>query len=146
MTIKKLSELSKDEVRAVEEYIGDVSNLYMVTIGYSVTFTENYTYLQISDTIPSGARYVLGDNYIPYYLDGQHLSGSLYLSKPSSMRKTNSDGIKMPSELVPYTATGEIAYIIRGATPGKYTYEPVVVWDKSNNTYNLSNEAILNIK
>ena len=117
--------------------------LYRVSITVSGTSTRIWEYLDLSDTIPSGARYVspLYGSYYSYdnnasaYLGleaGQRLRGGVYICD------WDLRGDWDKTECPEYYFSTEVSYLIRGAVKGEFIAEPAIVRNLGTDVYTVS--------
>lgn len=123
--------------------------LYLVTISYSGTTDRNYAYFDLTDCIPSGARYFRGyqeyggsyanSTYWNAYLynsGGQMMNGGLYIYT----------GGRNPLEgRSPVSFSGSISYIIRAAVNGEFIMEETIAQNVSNGVWAKSRRYALTI-
>lgn len=126
--------------------------LYRVDISFSGSSDRAYISFDISDVIPSGARfvsnvnrsgnsYISGDRYIwasIYNTGGQQMKGSIWISSRSSSLKWN----EATSE---YSFSGSVSYIIRGAVTGEFIAERTLVCNTRTGAFALGNRLELTI-
>lgn len=126
--------------------------LYRVDIRFSGKSDRAYASFEISDVIPSGARYVssiydYGDSYISgdryigawiYNPGGQRMNGHIWISNRSSTFKWHD----VTSE---YTFNGTVSYIIRGAVTGEFIAEQTLVRNTRTGAYALGNRLSVTI-
>jgi len=142
----------KDDILTLSKSITpyDTDNgIYRVTITYSGTTNADYLHFALCDTIPSGARYFIGDrgstwsNMSSAYLSnngGQQMKGSLSFWNPTLYDKDKLAGTEQ------YAFSGSISYFIRAAVKGTFTAEPALALDYSRNTYAQTESLTVEIK
>ena len=108
--------------------------MYLVTLSYSGKTDRNYLSFSLADCIPSGARYVStvyknsgysksqNSHASIYNKAGQQLAGSISASIPYLQYDEN--GMPLPAQ--PYSFSGSVSYLIRGAVKGTFAAEPAV--------------------
>lgn len=130
------------------------NNLYRVTISFKGSSDRPHLYLNVEDTIPTGARFVSsigGDSSVSVtgemqgyagirQENGQQMKG--YVSIYPNRRHSNVN-IKKVDE---YSYHGTLSYIIRGAVTGEFIAESPVITDPSADTFSIGERTTLIIK
>ncbi len=147
MPSDSVSALREDPVLTLEKKIvpyDQKNGVYAVIIRYSGTTDADGLSYTISETIPSGARYLGRLYHYPEYSVGysndncygylsndgsQQMHGSLYVYRPYKYNTDVFSGIQT------YTFSGEIAYLIRGAVKGTFLSEPTLAIAHSRGVY-----------
>ena len=126
--------------KSIEQY---KDGMYVVSLTVSGTSTRVWEYLDLSDTIPSGARYVftLGSSYS--WEDnasgwigleaGQRMTGGISIYG-RSLIGTRWDKTECPE----YSFRVTVEYVIRGAVKGEFVAEPAIVRNLGSDIYTVS--------
>ncbi len=122
------------------------NGIYEVVLTFSGTTDADSLSFALTDTIPTGARFVrYGWNHDSYqncsawlsHDGGQQLHGSLYIYA----------GWKNPMEgRTPYSFSETISYLIRGAVQGDFTAEPALAISRDADTYAATDSYRITIK
>jgi Large extracellular alpha-helical protein len=122
--------------------------LYKVTLSYSVTTDRDWSCLELTDLIPSGARYFYtdsadgmnGDRVWAYmYNDNQTMRGSIFVN--NYINKT--DALSGRSAR---TVTGTLTYIFRTAIPGEYIAEAAFLQNRETGCWAQSDRTTIDLK
>lgn len=138
-----LSGKADDQTLSVHKTITpfDVENgIYKVTLTFEGQTDVNGMAFSLSDTIPSGARYVNHYYDRNYYGNqcsawlshdgGQQLHGSIYIYAPYKENPLEGRTV--------YSFNDQISYLIRGAVKGTFTAEPTLAISRDADTYAMS--------
>ncbi|MGN1473608.1 MAG: Ig-like domain-containing protein [Eubacteriales bacterium] len=135
-----------EELEITKTTVSRGNGIYLVTVSYRITTDRTNACFTISDTIPSGARYLrentsrTGDKYSCLWLSnsGQTMSGVLCCWNPNS--ETAITG------LTSRTYSGSFSYSIRTAIPGEYISEAAVARNTASGSYAVSQRETLILK
>lgn len=116
------------------------TGIYRVTITYEGYSDADHLSYALSDTIPAGARFFTSEsgmvsdrnNNVHAYLSndgGQQMKGSISAWNPTLNDKDMLSGTQ------PYSFTGTVSYLIRGAVKGEFVSEPALALNYETGTY-----------
>ena len=136
--------------KTITQY-GENPDLYLVTINFNGKSDRTWLNFQISDCIPTGARFVTGINqernvtatsgkegnaYI-YYSGDQQMQGYI-----SIWTRNSTNWNERCSE---YSFSGRVSYLIRGAVTGEFIAEEPLVRNNSTGAYAVGNRLLITI-
>ena len=125
--------------------------LYLVTLNFSGKTDRTHLCFTISDSIPTGARFVTdaaAKKIIPtqrqtkahawlYNTGGQQMRGGISIWTPNT---------KWNDKYEEYTFSGSISYLIRGAVTGKFIVEEALVRNNLTGNYAVTRRMQIEIK
>ncbi len=143
--------MTEDRILSVHKTVTpyDAENgIYRVTITVDGTTDADHLQYAITDTIPAGARYFIsyGRNHsnsnCSFRLSnngGQQVKGTVSTWNPTRYDKDTLSGTQ------PYTFSGSVSYLIRGAVKGTFTYEPTLAIDFERGVYAATEEMTITV-
>ena len=116
------------------------TGIYRVTITYEGYSDADHLTYALTDTIPAGARFFVSegsrssgrnDNGYAYLSNngGQQMKGTISVWNPTLNDKDMLSGTQ------PYSFTGTVSYLIRGAVKGEFVSEPALALNYETGTY-----------
>lgn len=145
--------MEEDKILSVHKTVTpyDAANgIYRVTITVNGTTDADHLHYSVTDTIPAGARYFTSlyernryNNNCSVWMSsdgGQQVKGTLSTWNPTRYDKDTLSGTQ------PYTFSGSVSYLIRGAVKGTFTYEPTLAIDFERGTYAQSEGMTVEIR
>lgn len=144
-----------DRVKISKTIKANGNGMYTVTLDISGSSTRVYESFDITDYIPSGARYFsLGSGGYTYKnvkgvytgasiynTSGQKMNGYVYVCNDSYTGKRGTYQTTCPE----YEFSVSVSYVIRGAVQGNFISEGAVIENESTGIFNVSERYSVNI-
>ena len=139
--------------KTIEPYM---NGMYKVTLSVSGTSTRVSESFDLSDIVPSGARY-LSTYYDSYYSSGwddSQIRTGAYVYNSAGQKVRGSvwvynriyDGQKvMRMDCPEYSFSVEVSYVIRGAVKGEFVAEPAILRNLATDVYSTSERYAVTI-
>ncbi|MBE6640234.1 MAG: hypothetical protein E7619_01480 [Ruminococcaceae bacterium] len=136
--------MRSDELNIEKTVVPAGNGIYLVTVSYKVVSDKDNVQFRITDTIPSGAR------FLRHGSNSTHSKNSyLWLSNSAQTMEgylgcyNDSKGI---SGLVSRTYTGSFSYYIRTAIPGEYVVEAAFAQNTDSGAFAVSERGTITLK
>ncbi|NLW73896.1 MAG: hypothetical protein GX057_03235 [Clostridiales bacterium] len=123
--------------------------LYVVTLSFSGWSDRPYMSFDISDSIPTGARYVSNYGYRVVAKRGDKTSAWIYNAGGQQMYGSISvwtKAKKWNDKLDPFEFSGSVSYLIRGAVTGDFIVEEALIRNNLTGNYATSKRMQVTIK
>ena len=136
--------MRSDELDISKTMVHQGNGIYQITVSYKVVSDKDNVQFRITDTIPSGARFLRhgsssthsNNSYMYLSNSGQTMEGTLYCYNSS----------KGLSGLVTRTYTGAFSYFVRTAIPGEYVVEAAFAQNTATGAYAISERDTITLK
>ena len=136
--------MRSEELEISKTMVHQGNGIYQITVSYKVVSDKDNVQFRITDTIPSGARFLRhgsssthsNNSYMYLSNVGQSMEGTLYCYNSS----------KGLSGLTTRTYTGSFTYFVRTAIPGEYVVEAAFAQNVATGAYAISERDTLSLK
>lgn len=136
--------LRSDELEITKTVEPQGNGIYQITVSYKVVSDKDNVQFRITDTIPSGARFLRHGSTGTHSKNSsmwlsnsaQTMEGWLYCYNPS----------KGLSGLTSRTYTGSFSYFVRTAIPGEYVVEAAFAQNTDSGAYAISERDTITLK
>ncbi len=136
--------MRSEELEIKKTVVPQGNGIYQITVTYKVVSDKDNVQFRITDTIPSGARFLRhGTNSTNSKNSYMWLSNSAQTMEGWLCCYNSSKGL---SGLVSRTYTGSFSYYVRTAIPGEYVVEAAFAQNTSNGAFAISERDTITLK